>query len=143
MTGRLVSAASGLAWGLVGFWFFRDTNLSGSAWVGLLASPGIGLFIGTVVARSKTRGPLRPIILGLVNLYLAVALFAMAVGVGHVAFHWGELPVPESSGRASAVVGIVEATLLGLTLSGLVLFFWPLSCANHLLLDAVAGRDAA
>jgi hypothetical protein len=133
MRPKLASGVSGLAWGLVGFWLFRDTNLKESAWVGLLVSPAIGLSIGALAVRSKPRSELGGFVLGLVNLYLAVALFAAAIALGYMAWEWGEMPMLESRGRGWALVEIVVNTLLGLT-AGWVLLLAPLSWANHRLI---------
>jgi hypothetical protein len=140
MTPKLASAASGLAWGLVGFWIFSDTNLKGSAWVGLLLSPIIGLCIGALVVRTRPRDELGAFVLAAATLYLAVTLFAVAIAAGHIAFHWGELPGPESRGRTWAVLEIVVNTLWGLTLSGWVLLLLPFSWANDALILALDGR---
>jgi hypothetical protein len=131
---KLASGVSGLAWGLFGFWLFSDTNLKESAWVGLLVSPAIGLSIGALTVRSKPRSELGGFVLGLVNLYLAVALFAAAIALGHMAWEWGEMPTLESRGRGWVLVEIVGNTLLGLTFTGWVLLLAPLSWANHRLI---------
>lgn len=140
MKPTVISAASGLVWGLVGFWLVRDTNMAGGAWVGLTASPMIGLSIGASAMRARRRGPLSWAVFGLLNLYLAVALFATAVGLWHVTSGWGALPVLESGGRGTALLASVASALWGFTFSGWVLLLWPVSIANHLLLRALAGN---
>lgn len=142
MTPRVISAASGLAWGLVGFWLVRDTNMAGGAWAGLMASPLIGLAVGIVAMRARPPGFFGRALRSLVNLYLAVALFAAAVGVWGITLGWGALPVLESAGRGWTFVSSVATLVLWFTVSGWVLLLWLVSIANHHLLwtDPSRGR---
>jgi hypothetical protein len=135
-----ISAASGMAWGLVGFWLIRDTNMAGGAWAALVASPIIGVGVGSLAMRARRLDPLGWVLVGLVDLYLAVALFAAAVGIWHVTVEWGVLPHLESAGRWSAFAASVATALWGFTLTGSALLLWPVSVANHLLLWALASE---
>ena len=127
-----LSALCGLAWGLLGYWLARDTNMAHGAWLGLLASPVIGLLIGAGATRARPHDRLRQALFALLQMYLAVALFAAAAGAGAIARGW---PSPVlAGGRFMAWLDSVGAALAAFTMSGWVVWLWPLSIANHILI---------
>lgn len=131
----ILSALCGIAWGLTGYWLVRDTNMAGGAWFGLVASPIIGLSIGACAIRARPSGYVRQALFALLQMYLAVALFAAAVGVWRVTLGWEVGPSPlQSEGRLWAFMNSVGAALLGFTITGWVLWLWPVSIANHMLI---------
>lgn len=135
LVSMVLSAVSGLAWGLIGYWLASDTDMAGGAWVGLVASPVIGMCIGVHAIRAKPTGYARQALFALLQLYLAVALFAAAVGVWHVTVGWKVVPFPlQSGGRWRAFMNSVGTALFGFTVTGWVLLFWPVSIANHMLI---------
>ena len=131
----LLSACSGAVWGILGFWLVRDTNMATAAPVGLAAAPAIGLLIGAMAFRMRPVGTLRRGLLALAQLYVAVGLFAVAVSVWQVTMGWDSLPLGLRSGdRASAFVTAVVGSLVGFTISGWVLWLWPISIVNHMVI---------
>jgi hypothetical protein len=130
----VLSALSGVVWGLVGYWLVRDTNMAGGAVVGLAASPAIGLLVGAMALRTRPAGIVQRGLLALAHLYVAVGLFAAAVGAWQVTAGRNDLPSPGFGGRGSAFVSVFAAALLGFTASGWVLWLWPASVVNHILI---------
>ena len=137
----VLPAFSGAVWGIVGFWLVRDTNMASAAAVGLAAAPAIGLLIGAMALRMKPVGTMRRGLLALAHLYLAAGLFAAAVSAWQVPMGWDSLPlVLRTGGRASSFVAAVAWGLFALTASGWVLWLWPLSIVNHMV---IWGRSSA
>jgi hypothetical protein len=133
----VLSALSGVVWGIVGYWLVRDTHMAGAAAAGLAASPLIGLLIGVMALRTKPAGIVRRGLLALADLYVAVGLFAVVVAAWQVTAGWDGLQLPlRFSGRGSAFVGSVGAALVGFTASGWVFWLWPASVVNHMLIWA-------
>jgi hypothetical protein len=133
----VLSALSGVVWGIVGYWLVRDTNMAGGAAAGLAASPVIGLLVGVMALRTKPAGIVRRGLLALAHLYVAVGLFAVVVAAWQVTAGWDGLQLPlRFSGRGSAFAGSVAAALAGFTASGWVLWLWPASVVNHMLIWA-------
>jgi hypothetical protein len=120
----LISAGSGVAWGLLGVVLARSA-FGPIVWGGLLAAPLIGLVAG-LVARPLLPAPLLGLaLLALLNLQLAAALFGLGIGL----YDWIARDIPN---RNHGVVWQgVPAVLWGLNLGGYVLFLWPLAVANH------------
>jgi hypothetical protein len=137
--GRLVplSLASGVVWGGIALglgygWMHQRV------WGGVLVAPLIGLAVG-IAARGFDRRPgwLRALH-ALAALYIAAALFGLAVGVA-------DLVLLDAPGRRpfAVVLQSVHAVLWGLTFTGYVLLLGPLSYANHALVARAARpRDA-
>lgn len=133
----LLSVLSGTLWGLAGFLIVGDTNMADIAWVGLAASPAIGLLIGCLAVRTTPRGLLGRAFIPLINLYIAVGLFATVLGIWRITAGWNDLAVDLQSGsRREALFNSIVEALLGFTGGGYVLMFWPASIANHFLIWA-------
>ncbi len=139
----VLAAISGAVWGVLGYLLVRDTNMAGGAWAGLLMSPLIGLSVGLLAVRVSPVGVVRQVVFALAAVYVAVALFALAVGLWHVTVGWSVAPeVMRRSTRAWALVDSVLTALLGVTFSGWALLLWPASIANHRLLwSRWGGRE--
>jgi hypothetical protein len=104
---------------------------------GLIAAPFIGLLVG-LLYRPAYRLPKAAQAFGaLLTLYLAVALFGLAVG----AFDALWRDIPDRTGTGEVILQAMLAALWGVTFSGYVLLLWPLSFFNHRLLDN-RGRAA-
>ena len=129
---RVISLLSSVVWGGLGYWFVTDTGLRGGAWVALGVSPLIGLLSGSLAMRGQRFGTTGRCLVALLNLYVAVALFACAVGLWDITIGWGELTRLRTSGRLVAFGSTVAALLFGVTIMGWI--FWPLSIVNHYLL---------
>jgi hypothetical protein len=129
----LLSFASGMVWSLLAYWLARSltgtrattsphlaTLLSG----GMLASPLIGVLIGSVSRGFSRLGLRLRVLVALADLYFGAFLFLWATGI-------------------PPLVGLV----FGLTLSGYFVVLWPLSYLNHTLIAAAwtgghrAGRE--
>jgi hypothetical protein len=116
--------------------------MAGGAAVGLAAAPVIGLLIGAMTLRTKPVGTVRRGLLALAHLYVAVGLFAVAVGAWQVTMGLDSLPLALRTGdRASAFVASVAGAVLGFTSSGWVLWLWPVSIVNHMLIWARSNAD--
>jgi len=128
----LLSLVSGAIWGLIALGLGYSW-LQQRVWGGVLVAPLIGLAVG-IAARSFERRPgwLRTLH-ALVALYLAAALFGLAVGVA-------DLVLLDAPGRRpiAVVLQSVYAIIWGLTFSGYVAFLWPLAYANHALIARAA-----
>ena len=101
-------------------------------WGGMLASPVIGVLVGLVVERLHGLSTPSRVVVSLADLYLAACLFGIAVGVYDLLTGinagpgWQRIP-------SAVVIQDVLAVLWGLTFTGYLLFLWPLSYANHVL----------
>lgn len=134
--GRLVllSLLSGVVWGGIALglgysWMHQRV------WGGVLVAPLIGLAVG-IAARGFERRPgwLRALH-ALAALYVAAALFGLAVGVA-------DLVLLDAPGRRpiAVVLQSVYGVLWGLTFTGYVLLLGPLSYANHALVARAVRR---
>ncbi len=127
-------AFSGILWGLIGLALGRPQfkDVLWSVWIVtlLIVSPLIGLIVGAL-ARPWIRARLPGLAVGaLVNLYLAVALYGFALTL----YSWcvGDAPRGEPFGFAldRAWESAIGAAI-GVTITGYVLFLWPLAAVNH------------
>jgi hypothetical protein len=75
----VLSALAGIVWGLLGHSLVYDTNLRGGASLAFGTSPPIGLLIGLVVIHTNPATMTKRLLLSLLNLYVAVALFGSVV----------------------------------------------------------------
>ena len=117
-----------MVWSLLAYWLARSlagTRATTSPHLarllsgGMLASPLIGVLIGSVSRGFSRLGRPARVLVALADLYFGAFLFLWATGI-------------------PLLVGLV----LGLTLSGSFLVLWPLSYINHTLI-AKAWTGAA
>ena len=136
----LLSAASGCAWATIALALLER----GLAWPirgEILASPLIGALAGVVSIQFQRRRLITQLLLALVSLYAATALFGGAIGVAdvvpglNVGPGWHRVP-------SAVVVQSVLAMLWGLTMGGYVMFLWPLAWVNHMLIATFWQRHA-
>lgn len=121
---------SGLAWG--GFAALLGRRAFGtSIWGGLLFSPVIGLMVGwlTQDAFERFQG-FRRALIALGSLYLGATLFGIALGAATFVRRPGGGP-----GLVALVVENMLAVWWGVTLTGFLLFLWPLAFATHWFLE--------
>jgi hypothetical protein len=130
-----LSLLSGCAW--AGIAFLLASGAFGEIVTGgLVAAPLIGLVVGFLY-RPAYRLPKPAQALGaLLTLYLAVALFGLAVGAFDA--FWRDIPDRITS---AVILQAMWAALWGVTFTGYVLLLWPLAVFNHRLLDN-RGRAA-
>lgn len=134
-TSRSVAAAlyltCGVAWaGLA--WLFGHKAFGAAIVGGVLAAPLIGVVVGLTLQGPFERAARRGRIgIALVSLYLGAALFGVGVGAADWSRAQGAAAMPLS------VLEGVMASAYGVTMSGLVLMFWPLAYLTHRLLASV------
>ena len=125
----LLSLASGVIWGTLAFFLGRDA-FGSFIWGGVIASPLIGVGIGSISRRFVRLSTRWRVVLALVDLYLAATCFALAVATYQILTR----PfIPELLWWAP-LSEVTLSTLFGLTMTGYVLVLWPLSYWNHWLL---------
>jgi hypothetical protein len=105
-------------------------------WVGVIASPAVGLTIGRLLqARFESGGPGLRWFISATSLYLGATLFALLIGVGTM------LGLAPGNRRFPlALLEPVLGTWWGITLTGFVVGLWPLTYATHWWLEW-RGRD--
>lgn len=106
---------------------------------GIVAAPMIGLLAGLIYLPAYRWPLVGRLLLSLVTLYVGALLFGCACGA------WDVLSgIPGKPGRDP--VGVVSQnvlmTLYGVTMTGFVVFLWPLAYANHWVLGRVAQRTS-
>lgn len=129
----VLAAISGTGWGALVMWMFPEVRET--MWLGVLASPLIGLLIGVIIKPFSDSDWQAGFALSLVGLYVAIGLFATVGAVGYAARTdaWSRMPL--------MAVGRALEMWWGVTLSGLVFLFWPLSFANHAVLWSYQRRQ--
>jgi len=130
MSPILVSAASGCIWAGVAF-VLGSPAMGWIVWGGVTAAPLIGALAGLMSRGFDRRAWFVQILLALISLYAAAALFGFASGVFDLLA--GTNSGPGSRRIPSAV--IIQSVLgvwWGLTFTGYVLALWPLAYLNHL-----------
>ena len=103
-----------------------------------LVAPLIGLIVGLAFYWIHKAPRLGRVFGALLSLYVAAAMFGLAVGV-----FAGLREVPPMRGATrnlpAVVFNSVGATLWGLTFMGYVVVLWPLAYLNHALLGHLSG----
>jgi len=121
-------AASGIVWAGIA-WLIGFTQIPGLLWCGLLAAPVIGIITGVVYLPAYRHSRWVRALYALGTLYLAVALFGIAVGVADAL-----RDIPGRSFGGLLLQGVL-GTLWGVTFTGYVIILWPLAFANHGFLE--------
>ena len=128
----LLAALAGGLWGL--FAYVLALRFMGRiAWGGVLASPLIGLIVARIYLAMYGRSSRIRWLMALVTLYVAAMLFGLGAGI------YDAVPPVANRLTHAVIVQDVLATLWGVTVSGFVLFLWPLTYATHWLLGRVSG----
>lgn len=104
---------------------------------GIIAAPFIGLLIGAVYRPVYKFPKLVQIFASLFTLYLAVALFGLAMGAADA--FWRDIP-NRMPGEVIMQSGL--STVLGITFTGYVILLWPLAFLNHWLLSNPGSRTS-
>lgn len=126
MNARLVAAglAAGTGWGALG-WLLSHRSFGAMAAGGALASPLIGVAIARLTHARFAAGTGRARIgWSLVSVYLGAIGFALGCAAARI--------LDRPGGRLiDPVFEAVASTLWGVTLTGFLLFLWPLAYATH------------
>jgi hypothetical protein len=123
-----LSILSGCAWAAIAY--ILSFGAFGSNIIGgLVASPLIGLLVGIIYRPAYKLSKVWQVFLSLGTLYLAVAMFGLAAGF-YDAF-WRAIP---NRGISEVIFQMVIAAIMGITITGFVVFLWPLAYFNHKLL---------
>ena len=133
----VLSLAAGAVWGGIAVLFapqWPTTRLMFQQ--AALVAPVIGLIIGVAFRWIHRVSPVGRVFASLLSLYIAAALFGLAVGVADALRN-----SPSAGGRnlTEVILQSVPATLWGLTFTGLVLLLWPLAYLTHSLVGRAAG----
>ncbi len=128
----LLSGVSGVLWGSVVTVIAFDVAPR-AIWGGLIASPVIGCAIGAATKRWLRLSVLLRVVVALVSVYVAAALFGLGVGL----YDWLAVDIPNRI-PYGVVVQAVLAFLWGVTFRGWFLVFWPLAYLNHWLLGRIS-----
>jgi len=131
----LVSALSGLLWGILGALLTYRSAGPHSVYAAI-AGPGIGLAIYFLSRWMYSRGKLSLVLWTVVSTYIAVALFGLALGVAD-AFR----PIERTTW--GVIVQSVLACVWGLTFLPAFWLLFPLSGGNHLLIRWLERRRRA
>jgi hypothetical protein len=131
-TARLAgrSLLAGLLWGLLAY-LLGHRAFGAATWGGVLAAPLIGLAIGlTIHPRFAAGAGWRRGAWTLLSVYLGAIGFGLSIACG-------ELLARGQGGRmlAAVVMEPVVAILWGVTMTGYLLFLWPLAWFTHWLID--------
>ena len=131
----LVSAVSGGLWALLA-WAVGRAWLSPSIWFGVAVSPIIGVFIGRLAWQWRGVSLLSQVVLSLVLLYLAVATFGLATGIGRAMTH-----LSPDIRRGAVILETIVGVLYWLTLSGAVAVLWPATWLNVRMLWSIVPAN--
>ena len=125
----VVSAISGLLWGVLVTFVLLDSRQRVTLGSGFLLSPVIGVVAGSIAIRFRNLDVIGMAAVSLVSLYLAAALYGMAGAVVlTLAYH----------GTFVSAVFLALTLPWAMTIGGFVLWMWPLSYFNHRLVARLA-----
>jgi len=129
----IICLASGSVWGLLGAYMVTDGRFDRAGLVAAAVSPGIGIIMGIAAKPFARLSWIGRGVYTLIALFVATALFSIVVGV-----MWPATSVAAAQAtptnpfvRAIAMVGLVWTDM---AFAGDVLWLWPLSLVNHLLI---------
>lgn len=128
-------AASGGVWAAIAYVIGHQPLPRGIIWGGIVVSPLIGLAVGAVYRPAYRSSATARVAMSLLTLYVAAALFGLAVGV----FDAGQGVYGAGTRSSGEVIcqGLV-GTVWGLTFTGYVVILWPLAHLNHRLVGRLA-----
>ena len=133
---RLVALVlAGIAWGALAY-LFGARAIGSVIWPGILAAPAIGPAVGALTQDLFERTvSWRRWLVALASLYAGGFLFALVLGVydSVVRFH-GTRSVLATLGETQAMV------VWGITLTGFILFLWPLTYFTHFVVEWMEHR---
>lgn len=128
------SLLAGLLWGVFAYLLGRRA-FGLELWGGVLAAPLLGLAIGlTIHPRFAAREGWRRSGWALLSVYLGAIGFGLAIACG-------EIVTRGVGGRSLGAVVLepVVAVLWGVTMTGYLLFLWPLAWFTHRLVEWRSG----
>lgn len=126
---RMASVLCGMLW--AGLAVLLGASAFGRlVWGGILVAPLTGLAAGVASRRFGNLRPLARALFALGSLYVGATLFGLGVGMFDLVTgtnsgpNWHRIP-------SAVLIQSIVVTLAGLTLTGYVLFLWPLAYVNH------------
>jgi hypothetical protein len=130
----IASLISGCVWSGIAY-YIGHRFMWPFIWFAIVASPFIGIAIGLLYEYYGCCDKRFWVQAGasLVTLYVAIALFGLAAGIGDAL-----RPIPNRISGAVVIQSVI-ACVHWITISGLFLVLWPLAFANHWLVCRV-GR---
>ena len=131
----LICAGAGVVWAIIAY-VFAHGYLHPIIWGGLIASPVIGIAVGWGYLPAYEQSIFHRAFWALISFYLAVVCFGVACGIYDL---MGLLP---NRVWYAVLVEPVSAVLWGVTFTGFVILFWPLTFATHWLIGRVSGSDS-
>jgi len=121
---------AGALWGGLA-WLIGRRAIGAPIWGGVLAAPVIGVIVGLLLQGPFERqAGARRALVALASVYLGATLFGVAIGIAD----WRVL----TAGTVHPLESLAEAVLAvwwGITLTGFLLFLWPLAYGTHWILE--------
>jgi hypothetical protein len=118
---------AGVLWGLLAL-FLAHRAVTSGLWAGVLFAPVIGLIVGlTLQPWFEARNGIGRGFVSLVSLYFGATLFAVAIAIAS----WSRFRIKPVETLTETVLGI----WWGVTLTGFLLFLWPLAYFTHWLIE--------
>lgn len=123
------SLVAGLIWG-VGGYLLGARALGPSIWAGVLVSPLVGVLVARLTqSRFQASAGWRRAGWALASVYAGAVAFGATVGVNDL------MARGVGAGGLGILLGPVVTVLWGVTLTGFLLFLWPLAYATHWFLE--------
>ncbi len=126
----LLCAGSGLTWSGIAYLLLREWFPG--LWVGIGVSPLMGLLVGWAHRPTYSFPVVVRALVALGTLYAAAALFGLVIGAVEEVIETSPNHV-----KGASIIEWVLVTLYGVTLTGFILFLWPLAFLNHWLLGRI------
>ena len=127
----LLCALSGCVW--AGIAWLIGSGFGWSLWGGALASPLIGLLVGLIHLPAYEYSTWKGVWISLLTLYLAAALFGLAMSLFDLAYS------SPDRGQLEGVLQTIIAVVWGITFTGYVVILWPLAYWNHRIVGNLAA----
>ena len=126
----LICLASGSVWGLIGTYIVTDGRFDRAGLVAAALSPGIGIIMGHAGKRVAASSWVGRCAYTLAALFVATGLFGIVWGVAQPAV----ANVAASTSPFVRAGSMVVFIWWGIVFGGDVLWLWPLSLINHMLI---------
>lgn len=125
-----LAATMGLCWGVVAVASAALLHEGIWSWSGVISTPVIGLLAATATGLWRRSGIGGRVTISLIAVYVTAALFTIGGELAHVALGG------HSPRLVDVTFGVVMA-LWAITITGLVLVYWPLAYFTYWIFDRV------